>query len=205
MDKIKEELEMGYKEHAIKEFEYAGWLKDGKYNDNMQELMCTQVLELLDKFAEHGHSGSSAPYALNLFNKLAKFKPITNLTFQNSEWGESYSNGDNTEHYQNKRNSSVFKDGEDGKPYFIDAHIQKNQTVICWSGSIETSKGYIKKCYIKDSANMPIIYLDIYDWEVNKEDESIKEPGSGWWLSKLKDETQLEELEKYYDVEYIDG
>jgi len=38
---------------------------------------------------------------------------------------------------------------------------------------------------------------------VNKYDESIKEPGSGWWLSKLKDETQLDELEKYYDVEYL--
>jgi len=36
VDKIREELEMGYKEHAIKEFEYAGWLKDGKYNDDMQ-------------------------------------------------------------------------------------------------------------------------------------------------------------------------
>ncbi len=196
---------MGYKEHAIKEFEYAGWLKDGKYNDAMQELMCIQILELLDVFSTHGHSGSSAPYALNLFNKLSKFKTITDLTFEDSEWGESYSNGSNIEHYQNKRNSSVFKQGKDGKPYYGNAHIQKDQKGSCWSGSTETSKGRIGKCYIQDPASMPTIYLDTYDWEVNKDDESIKEVGSGWWLSKLKDETQLDELEKYYTVEYIKG
>jgi len=191
-----------YKKHAIEEFKYAGWLKDGVYKDDMQKLMCTQVLELLDKFAEHGHSGTSAPYALNLFKKLAEFKPITTLTFQDSEWGESYSNGDGN-NYQNKRNSSIFKHGKEGKPYFIYAHVQKDQNGNCWNGSIETSKGHIKKCYIKDPTNMPTIYLNIYDWEVNKDNEDIKEAGSGWWVSKLKDETQLDELEKYYDVEYI--
>ena len=61
----------------MNEFRAAGWLDEhGKYNDEMQEMICNHVLKLLDVFADEGHSGSSAPYAINLFSKLAKFDPI---------------------------------------------------------------------------------------------------------------------------------
>lgn len=106
---------MSYKTYATNEFRAAGWLtEDGKFKDEMQEMMCTQVLELLDLFSTHGHSGSSAPYAIELFSKLAAFSPIVPLTGEDWEWVE-VSDG----MFQNKRCGHVFKDASvfNGQPY----------------------------------------------------------------------------------------
>ena len=109
---------MSYATHAKKEFMLAGWMdKDGNFECEMQKLMCDQVLELLEVFASHGHSGSSYGYAVSLFEKLAKFKLITPLTGEDSEWHEC---GEGT--FQNIRLSSVFKDSEN-KPYDIDGRV----------------------------------------------------------------------------------
>lgn len=102
-----------YKDHAIREFQAAGWVdKDGKWNDESQKMICEQVMELLELFGTHGHSGSSAPYAINLFKKLANFEPITPLTGEDSEWVKV---GDGL--FQNNRCSHVFK--ENGEAYDI--------------------------------------------------------------------------------------
>jgi len=67
--------------HAMMEFKAAGWLNDdGEYLDEMQEAICRHVLALLDVFDDEGHSGSSAPYAINLFKTLAMFEPVAPLT-----------------------------------------------------------------------------------------------------------------------------
>lgn len=101
---------MSYKEHAYLEFKAAGWMKeDGTYCDDTQEMMCEQVLELLHLFSKHGHSGFSAPYAINLFSKLAKFEPVVPLTGEDWEWTE-LDYGDEIK-YQNKRCLHVFKNG----------------------------------------------------------------------------------------------
>ena len=112
---------MSYKEHTELEFKAAGWVNsEGKFIDDMQGLLCTQVLELLGLFATHGHSGSSAPYAINLFSTLAKFEPIVPLTGEDWEWTEL--DYDSDVKYQNKRCSHVFKDA-DGRAYDIDGKI----------------------------------------------------------------------------------
>ncbi len=67
--------------HAKLEFKAAGWLDDdGNYIDEMQEAVCRHVLALLDVFSAEGHSGSSAPYTVDLFRKLAMFEPVVPLT-----------------------------------------------------------------------------------------------------------------------------
>jgi hypothetical protein len=112
---------MTYIDHAKAEFRAAGWTDDnGKFKDDMQELLCTQVLELLDKFSEHGHSGSSAPYAIEIFTKIAKFEPLVPLSGEDTEWVE-LNYGDEIK-YQNKRCSNVFK-GSDNRAYDIDGKI----------------------------------------------------------------------------------
>lgn len=92
------------------EFQAAGWLDDnGNYTDEMQEMICRHVLALLDVFSNEGHSGTTAPYAINLFSRLANFEPITPLTGEDWEWNEiSEPMGDKC--WQNKRASHVFKD-----------------------------------------------------------------------------------------------
>lgn len=62
-----------YESHAEREFKAAGWLKeDGTFVDEMQKAICEHVMALLDVFQGEGRSGSSAPYTVNLFSKLAK-------------------------------------------------------------------------------------------------------------------------------------
>lgn len=112
---------MSYKSHAEIEFRAAGWVdENGKFIDDMQELLCTQVLELLDLFAEHGHSGFSAPFAIDLFSKLAKFDPLVPLTGEDWEWTQL--DYDDNIKFQNVRCSRVFKDA-DGRAYDIDGRV----------------------------------------------------------------------------------
>jgi len=102
----KKEKGMNYENYAREEFRAAGWMnEDGEFNDEMQEAICTHVVELLKVFEEEGHSGSSAPYAINLFKKLANFEPIVPLTGEEWEWNQ-ISDG----LYQNRRCSHVFRD-----------------------------------------------------------------------------------------------
>jgi len=109
---------MNYRDYAMMEFKAAGWVdEEGNWKDGMQEAMCSSVLDLLDVFSKEGHSGTSAPYAVNLFKDLALFKPIIPLTGEDWEW-KPCSDGE----MQNKRCSHVFK-GKDGKAYDIEGRI----------------------------------------------------------------------------------
>ena len=110
-----------YQKHAMVEFRAAGWIDDsGKYIDEMQEAICKHLLKLLDAFAGEGHSGTSAPYTINLFSKLASFEPVVPITGEDWEWNE-VSEGV----YQNKRCGHIFKQADrfDGQPYDIDGKI----------------------------------------------------------------------------------
>jgi hypothetical protein len=108
--------------HAEIEFKAAGWTdENGKFNDEMQEMICKHVMKLIEIFSEEGHSGSTAPYAINLFQRLAMFKPIAPLTGEDWEWHD-VSEYSGTTKYQNRRCSSVFKDG-DGEAYNIDGKV----------------------------------------------------------------------------------
>lgn len=104
--------------HAIQEFRAAGWINDkGEYNDSMQQAICKHVLKLLDVFSTEGHTGTTAPYAIGLFSRLARFEPIAPLTGEDWEWiKHDYGT------YQNKRASHVFKD-EDGNAYDIEGKV----------------------------------------------------------------------------------
>lgn len=107
--------------HALMEFRAAGWCdQDGKFEDEMQEAICNHVLKLLEVFADEFHSGSSAPYAVNLFKTLAMFEPVVPLTGEDWEWNE-VSEGV----FQNIRCSHVFKQADrfDGQAYDIDARV----------------------------------------------------------------------------------
>jgi len=114
---------MNTHDHAMLEFRAAGWLDDdGNYMDEMQEMICKHVLKLLDVFADEGHSGSTAPYAINLFKTLAMYEPIVPLTGEDWEWTYVSGDLDGRILYQNKRCSHVFKD-EDGQAYDIDGKV----------------------------------------------------------------------------------
>jgi hypothetical protein len=128
-----------YITHAKTEFRAAGYIdENGKYCDEMQEAICEGVLKLLEVFHGEGHSGSSAPYAINMFSKLAKFEPIVPLTGEDWEWNDISSYSSDDMKYQNKRCSYVFK-GSDGRAY-------DSQGRVFWewytNGEYEKCKSY---------------------------------------------------------------
>jgi hypothetical protein len=88
----------------------------------LQRLVTKQTLDLLRVFSEQGHSGFTASYIRNLFNKLSNYKPITALTGEDSEWTDTMKYGSKSTYFQNNRCSAVFKNSE-GKTYWIDGYI----------------------------------------------------------------------------------
>jgi len=181
-----------YKTYAEREFRAAGWLdENGKFNDEMQEAACKHVLALLEVFAEEGHSGSSALYVIDIFTKLVGFKPLTPITCSEDEWAEV---GENM--YQNTRLAGLFKDGEEGRPYYLNAVVFREKDGSCFTGFF---RGASSCQYVRLPFTPKTFYINVDSWEVNKDDDNIEEPGSGWWEHSITDLTQLEEVFMYYD------
>ena len=83
----------------------------------MQKVINENILNLVETFANQGHSGFTANYTINILTKLLKQSFVTPLTGEDDEWIE-VTNGV----YQNKREGKIFKQDDrfDGKPYYID-------------------------------------------------------------------------------------
>ena len=113
---IRSTVDSNIVKHAREEFKVLGWPGDCE----MQAEMCKCVEDLLYVFASQGHSGFSAGYAINLFQKLADFKPISPLTGADFEWVEI---GDGE--YQNRRCSRVFK--KNGQAYDIEGKVFEDE------------------------------------------------------------------------------
>lgn len=124
---------MGLVEYAKSELDRIP--KDG---DGMQDRINRDILELVEKFGNQGHSGFSASYALNKLERLLRFKPINSLTGADDEWNEIYSKDGVTE-YQNRRCASVFKkmdsSGNTIKAYDIDGVVVSDNGGITWFSS----------------------------------------------------------------------
>lgn len=134
-------------EHAKKEMELA-WPE----SESMQDLIKENILELIEVFGKQGHSGTSAPYVLSYFQKLANFEPILPLTGEDDEWQDV---GDNT--FQNKRCSEVFKEGKDGKAYWIHGNIFRNQNGVCFTS--DKSSVAVEFPWVRPEPN----YVDVFE------------------------------------------
>lgn len=89
--------------HAIRELKLAGYGDDkGGPNDWMYQ----QVIEAVAVFASHGNSGCSAPFEINLVQKLCNWDIISPLRFTNDEWEQISADGT----CQNIRKGDVFKE-----------------------------------------------------------------------------------------------
>jgi len=183
---------MSYIEHAKREFTALGYKPIEECEDDPNKWIQENILELLEVFSKQGHSGSSAPYCINLFKKLASFEPLAPLTFKDDEWNEI-----DTNVYQNNRMSSVFKDDKNGKPYYLYAIVMETQTGDRWNGTaklpdkysgsnktigcaqyIDTSKPFEPKTFV----------LKVKEVEVAKDD----------WEFYVDDVSQLTEIFNYY-------
>ena len=86
-------------------------------------------IKVIQAFADMGHSGGSAPYAIGIISDLLQFKPLAPLTDHPDEWhfhGEEQW-GEKGGVWQNRRHGEAFShDG--GKSYYLLSEIQKGAT-----------------------------------------------------------------------------
>lgn len=170
-----------------------------------------EVMALVKKFADSGQSGGSAPYTrsviVQVIEKLLKQEPLGGITCEEDEWGSLSEWGDH-ESYQNKRLSSVFKEGVNGKPYFLDAIVFKpvdKDYTFTSGGSVsikETGEVICSSQYIKSLPFEPktfVIEVNEIEYRKNKDGSLTPESGGGWWESTIADPKQLEAVWEYYD------
>ena len=111
-------------EHAKFELEKAGYFDtDGMYGGMVGE----SVLELVEAFAEQGHSGLSASLALRVFARVADWEPLLPLTGEDDEWNEVGGV------FQNKRCSHVFKDTSHGQAYDSSGKVFRDSDGCCFT------------------------------------------------------------------------
>lgn len=99
-------------DHAERELELLGMGPD--VEDGMNRAMREHILTMVRTFADGGHSGFSASYALGVLRKVLDFEPVIPLTGEDDEWTElNYSDDIGA---QNKRCGHVFRRA-DGTAY----------------------------------------------------------------------------------------
>ena len=127
-------------------------------------------------------------------------QPILPITDADDEWtwvADDRTNGKVV--YQNKRCSAVFK--EDDKTYYLDAIIFRAQNGSCFTGNsvkFENGDTLRSRQYIKFPFKPKSFYIDVIETEWADAEQTEKLNGGGWWTYVLKDESQLEEVFKYY-------
>ena len=97
--------------HAESELRREGLLGDTEdflYGDMLGQA----VLDLIELFADQGHSGMSAGYTLHIFERLANFQSLSPLSSDPEEWNEV---GDGV--WQNNRFFACFSE-DGGKTYY---------------------------------------------------------------------------------------
>lgn len=174
-----------------------------------------EIQALVKKFADSGQSGGSAPFTtsviVKVIEKLLKQEPLGGVENTDDEWNSLSDIGDD-ESYQNNRLSSVFKQGKDGRPYYLDAIVfrnpEKNYTFTSGSvdlpGNADDGEGgkIGSSQYIKEFPFEPktfVIDVDEKEFRKLKDGTLVEESGGGWWESKVKYPSQLEEVWMYYD------
>lgn len=200
--------------HAIDELQIAGYFRNDK-DSELSNLMAKDIIELLTVFSTHGHSGSSASWAISLFKDLAMFKTISPLTLEDNEFTkDSFGGGI----YQNKRNSHIFKDNKG--IYNIDAFVKKgikrrlfdtkelidinpthyNGTIFESRAGKATGRGF-RNSYFKqediDKKRIPLktIVIPVIEIEVQKDD----------FLSFVDVQNkEYRELKSLQNIEYFD-
>ena len=174
-----------------------------------------EVMALVKKFADSGQSGGSAPYTsaviIKVLQKLLADEPLgEGIMGTDDEWSDCsiYEDAEaGTGTFQNKRLSSVFKEGKEGTPYYLNAIVftPKGKDYSFTSGGVAISEGSKETVsssqFIKAFPFAPKTFkIDVYEKEYRKlkDGSLVEESGGGWWESWLANPKQLDEVWEYY-------
>ncbi len=93
-----------FTDYAKEELTRAGLFdKDSDY----EGMIGKAVSELVDVFSKQGHSGFSASLTIEIFSRVANYKPLTPLSTDPTEWNNVAEWGDG-DMWQSRRDSEVF-------------------------------------------------------------------------------------------------
>lgn len=179
-----------YIEYAKAEFKRLGYIPvDKKQEEGPNKWIQENVLALLEVFSKQGHSGSSAPFCVEYFRKLASFEPLSPITGEEDEWFEC-SKGV----FQNRRLFSVFKEGKDGHPHYLNAIVWRNQKGYTYTGTAIDKTGRTVKShqYIRFPFTPKTFYVDVIE----------KKTGKGGFEFYIKDMNQLKAVTEYYNFKF---
>ncbi|HET6915124.1 MAG TPA: hypothetical protein VFH56_03450 [Acidimicrobiales bacterium] len=101
--------------HALRELDIIG------ETSHEEPSMRRCVVEIIRTFAEQGHSGSSAAWLANVLDRLMRFKPLTEITNDPSEW---FDHGNNL--WQNIRDGEAFSN-DGGQTYRLNSDHDRLQ------------------------------------------------------------------------------
>jgi hypothetical protein len=130
--------------HARAELQFGGHF-DG---DKISALAAQCVVDLTRVFSAQGHSGFSASFVKQIFEKVANFEPLGPVTGADDEWVEPCEGL-----FQNKRCSHVFKEGVDGVAYDSQGVIFREPSGSCFQGfgsRVPVTFPYTPKCIYVD-------------------------------------------------------
>jgi hypothetical protein len=99
--------------------------------DEMNRAMREHILTMVHAFADEGHSGFSASYALGVLQKVLAYEPVTPLTGEDGEWQVLGYADDMAA--QNRRCAHVFKRA-DGTAYDSNGRIFREPSGSCFTG-----------------------------------------------------------------------
>jgi len=167
----------GLVDHAKDELQRAGLFdKDSDYNG----MIGNAVMELCQTFSNQGHSGFSANWVLDVFNRLAQFKTLSPITSEPSEWTD-VSECSCIPMWQNKRDPSYFsKDG--GKTFY--SLNDKKASIMTYDYLKEMGKKYSEQDFRNHLVNQEIKMFKAIGKPVTAEDLN--------WICKRRGFTQDE-------------
>lgn len=177
-------------------------------------LLCNVVVLKELKLAGYGNSGMSAPWEINLVQKLCDWDIISPLRFTDDEWSQISSDGT----CQNRRKSDVFKE-PDGSIHYNGAFNKRpisrynfntkewteNKNPICWSGGLFEYKDniltgrYFNQCHLllykinKGWTPRPTITIDCVEIEIAPDN---------WIMAVDANNTNLLLLNVYYNIQW---
>lgn len=167
-----------------------------------------EILALCEAFGSSGQSGGSAPYTAAAISQAVKTlmmnETLAPLTGEDHEWVDVTVMNDGKTMYQNNRDGRVFKNGKDGKAYFIDAIVFDGNVGGRFTGggsSVSYNGGTIGSAQqIKSFPFEPkVFYVDVIDYRWKDKEETTPDVNGDWWTHSIKDEKQLDEVFEYYD------
>lgn len=172
-----------------------------------------EILALCEAFNNSGQSGGSAPYTASVIaetvKKLMLQEPICDVTGHEKEWVDvSENGGGGSTLYQNNRCSALFKDGIEGKAYYLNAIAWKdNKDVFTGEVYIDNKSFELigSRQFVKFPFKPKIFYIDVVRIPITKEEAErrnvyfIEDKNNKCYYYILKDPKQLNKVFEYYD------